>query len=111
MFGLFKTKEQKEAASLRRLTQQTISNMESLCASGKINANDLALVERQISIRKSRLENLHRLEKGEKLSDLENMPSSLRWHQSRRDELENEVTILGQSADALIKHLRQKQRQ
>ena len=85
--------------------------MERLRASGKIDANDVALVERQISIRKSRLENLRQLEKGEKLSDLENMPSSLRWHQSRRDELENEVTILGQSADALIRHLRQKQGQ
>jgi hypothetical protein len=111
LFGLFKTKEQKEAASLRRLTQQSISNMERLCASGKIDANDVALVERQISIRKSRLENLRLLEKGEKLSELENTPSSLRWHQSRREELEHEVTILGQSADALIKHLRQKQHQ
>jgi hypothetical protein len=83
--------------------------MERLCASGKIDANDLALVERQISIRKSRLENLRRLEMGEELSELENTPSSLRWHQSRRDELEHEVTIHGHSADALIKHLRQKE--
>jgi hypothetical protein len=77
----------------------------------KIDANDVALIERQISIRKSRLENLRLLEKGEKLSELEKTPSSLRWHQSRREELKHEVTILGQSADALIKHLRQKQRQ
>jgi hypothetical protein len=107
MFGLFRTKEQKEAASLRRLTQQSISNMQRLCASGKIDASDLPLVERQIAIRKSRLENLRRLEKGEKLSELENAPSSLRWHQLRRDALEIEATVLSQTAEALIKHLRQ----
>jgi hypothetical protein len=107
MFGLFRTKEQREAASLRRLTQRSISNMERLCASGKIDASDLALVERHIAVRKSRLENLRRLESGEKLSELENTPSSLRWHQSRRDALEIEATVLSQTAEALIKHLRQ----
>ena len=66
------------------------------------------MVKRHILVRKDRLKSLVLLENGQQLSELEKAPNTLRWHEAHRDELEIEATVLSQSAEALVKYLRQK---